>query len=162
MNSIDERMALKKKLKCKNFKWFLDNIYPELTVPEVTLHGSIRQDYLCFDTLGKNSSEGVVGLYPCHDGGGNQEWTYTASGHIRHFDMCLTLLRFSKGSLVVLKACDEDSKNQLWNLKSNGLIQHSKLNVCLDSINTQEVGLRVEHCNSALRSQKWQFISHDE
>lgn len=155
-------MKLKKDLKCKPFKWFLENIYPELTVPDVTLRGSIRQGYLCFDTMGKNSSDGVVGLYPCHDGGGNQEWTYTRSGHIRHFDVCLTLLRFSKGSLVVLKSCDEKSENQHWIMKSNGLIQHSKLNVCLDSASSQEVGLKVEHCSSALKSQKWQFIAHDE
>lgn len=153
---------MKKKLRCKPFKWFLDNIYPELSIPEVQLKGSIRQGYLCIDTLGKNSSEGVVGLYPCHDGGGNQEWVFTRKGNIRHMDVCLTLVKFFKGSLVALKLCDDNSENQKWILKSNALFQHSKLNVCLDSIHAQESGLTVEHCNSASRSQKWHFQSREK
>jgi polypeptide N-acetylgalactosaminyltransferase len=161
--SIDDRLALKKRLGCKPFKWFLDNIYPELSIPEVQFRGSIQQQSgnLCFDTLGKNSSEGVIGLYPCHDGGGNQDWIFTRNGLIKHYDVCLTLLRFRKGSLVVLKSCDERSENQKWIMKSSGMLQHFKMNLCLDSIHTHENGLTVEHCNSASQTQKWHFQSNN-
>lgn len=30
MSSIRGRLELRKKLKCKSFKWYLENVYPEL------------------------------------------------------------------------------------------------------------------------------------
>lgn len=50
--SIDDRLELREKLQCNSFKWYLDNIYPELTVPETSSLGSLRQGVFCLDTLG--------------------------------------------------------------------------------------------------------------
>lgn len=71
--SIDDRLELKRKLHCKPFKWYLENVYPELTVPQsmASFFGSVRQRQLCLDTLG-HSVDHTVGLYLCHDTGGNQ------------------------------------------------------------------------------------------
>lgn len=90
--------------------------------------------------------------------GGNQEWSFTKRGQLKHLDLCLTLINFTRGSGVIMKYCDE-SENQQWVQRDGGLLQHSKLNVCLDSRYVTERGVTAERCNSALDTQQWQFMS---
>uniref|UniRef100_A0A1B0BTJ8 Polypeptide N-acetylgalactosaminyltransferase n=1 Tax=Glossina palpalis gambiensis TaxID=67801 RepID=A0A1B0BTJ8_9MUSC len=154
--NIDERLALKHKLHCKPFKWYLENVYPDLQIPESYLVGQFRQsDNFCLDTMG-NLVDGTVGLFQCHNTGGNQEWIFTKRGQIKHDDLCLTLVQFARGSQVVMKLCDE-SENQHWRVREGGFIRHHKLNVCLDSRDHQEHGVTAQGCNSALDTQRWMF-----
>ena len=90
--SIEERLALRTGLECKSFKWYLDNVYPDLRIPnpEDISFGAIRQGQLCLDTLGR-LDPGLVGLYTCHGGGGNQEWSLTKNGKIKHLSFCLAI-----------------------------------------------------------------------
>lgn len=59
--SIDDRLALKEKLHCKPFKWYLENVYPDLKVPESFEFGQFKQGPTdCLDTMG-NLVDGTVG-----------------------------------------------------------------------------------------------------
>ncbi|XP_068150728.1 polypeptide N-acetylgalactosaminyltransferase 2 [Drosophila tropicalis] len=157
--NIDDRLALKEKLHCKPFKWYLENVYPDLQAPEPQEIGQFRQDGTeCLDTMG-HLIDGTVGIFPCHNTGGNQEWAYSKRGEIKHDDLCLTLVQFSRGSQVVLKSCD-DSENQRWNMREGGLVRHNKINVCLDSRDHTQQGISAQRCNSALSTQRWSFTKY--
>lgn len=60
--SIDDRIELRKRLRCKPFKWYLENVYPQLTVPEMLTVGTLRQGIYCLDTLG-HLMDGTVGMF---------------------------------------------------------------------------------------------------
>ncbi|MPC86882.1 Polypeptide N-acetylgalactosaminyltransferase 5 [Portunus trituberculatus] len=71
---VGERRKLRKDLKCKSFRWFLENIYPESQMPlDYYYLGEIRnvETQSCLDTLGRKSGENLGTSY-CHGLGGNQ------------------------------------------------------------------------------------------
>lgn len=42
--TIDDRVELRKRLQCKSFRWYLDNVYPEAPLPKDFYHvGSVCQ-----------------------------------------------------------------------------------------------------------------------
>ena len=97
---ISERVALRERLKCKSFKWYLENIYPESQMPlDYFSLGEVRHCHLssydimcmcvlyvilrislqvrnkhtgqCLDSMGRKTGE-KVGMLNCHGMGGNQ------------------------------------------------------------------------------------------
>lgn len=77
VGDVSERLALKDKLQCKSFQWYLDNIYPEQSVPnlKVKADGAVRNAVsgMCIDAIGDGKE---IGIYGCHNQGGNQVSIY--------------------------------------------------------------------------------------
>ncbi|VDM48896.1 unnamed protein product [Toxocara canis] len=78
---VSDRKALRERLKCKSFKWYLDNIYPELFVPgDAVAKGEVRNngykegggEAQCLDSQVGEDVRKPVTPYPCHGQGGNQ------------------------------------------------------------------------------------------
>ncbi|XP_051963347.1 polypeptide N-acetylgalactosaminyltransferase 17-like [Xyrauchen texanus] len=80
---ISQRVALRKRLQCKSFEWYLDNIYPEMRRYNNTLfYGEIRNTnvtHLCVDQGMKENHTAT--LHPCH-GWGPQLGRYTKEGNL--------------------------------------------------------------------------------
>lgn len=149
---ISERVTIREKLHCKPFRWYLEHVYPELQVPAMTSAGAkcVKQGAKCVDTMG-HLVDGTLGMYPCHNTGGNQEWRME-NGLIRHHSLCISLSNEDRVT-VALSACDSADETQLW--RRDGLwLRHVKLDMCLD---TARPALYLEQCDEERLSQRFTF-----
>lgn len=71
IGDLTERLELRKALKCKSFKWYLDNVYPEIFIPDenVVAYGRLKlvNKNLCIDNLQRDEEKPYnLGMYSCH------------------------------------------------------------------------------------------------
>lgn len=157
---IKERLDLKMKLQCKPFSWYVKNIYPELQVPkeeDARAFGDIKQGDDCVDTLGHNSPGGTVGLFRCHDSGGNQDWTFTKSNQLKHGGVCLGVKIGRVNEVVRFQPCLEHHPNQHWVMTMQHQLRFKGSNFCLDSRSHTDKGLILAKCIADAHSQSWSF-----
>ncbi|XP_017752238.1 PREDICTED: putative polypeptide N-acetylgalactosaminyltransferase 9 isoform X2 [Eufriesea mexicana] len=158
---VSERKALRKKLGCKSFKWYLDNVYPELFIPgEAVASGEIRHlvSSICIDSPGKPEDlHQPVGLYPCHRQGGNQYWMLSKTGEIRRDESCLDY----SGTDVILYPCHGSKGNQQWIYNpQTKQIRHGSSDKCL-AITESKQRLIMEECSATAARQRWSFENYD-
>ncbi|KAJ1103483.1 hypothetical protein NDU88_000906 [Pleurodeles waltl] len=157
--SIAERMELRKQMKCKPFQWYLENVYPELKVPEKeVIPGIIRQGTNCLESRGEDTAGNSLASVGICKGTVNnppaaQEWVFS-DPLIRQQDKCLSVASFSTGSLIMLEPCNQKDARQKWKLK--GLfLQHFLSGLCLDNQSSRVV---TNPCQSDLTSQQWELL----
>nr|XP_024216990.1 putative polypeptide N-acetylgalactosaminyltransferase 9 isoform X1 [Halyomorpha halys] len=157
---VTSRRELRKRLKCKSFKWYLDTVFPELFIPgDAVASGEIRNEAhdTCVDTACKAETDMKrpcqVGIWPCHKQGGNQYWMLSKEGEIRRDEACLDYA----GQDVILYPCHGSKGNQLWiyNHETN-TIQHGSSKKCL-AISESKQRLLMAECNLRALEQHWRF-----
>lgn len=160
---VSSRKKLREKLGCKPFKWYLDNIYPELFIPgEAVASGEVRNmgygGKTCLDSAArKGDLHKPVGLYPCHRMGGNQFWMLSKTGEIRRDEACLDYA----GADVILYPCHGSKGNQLWQYEPDThFIRHGSSKKCL-AISANKQKLKMEECEESRERQKWIFENYD-
>ncbi|XP_076167807.1 polypeptide N-acetylgalactosaminyltransferase 9 isoform X1 [Ptiloglossa arizonensis] len=160
---VSDRKTLRKKLGCKSFKWYLDNVYPELFIPgEAVASGEVRNlgegGNTCLDSPARKADlHKPAGLYPCHRQGGNQYWMLSKTGEIRRDESCLDY----SGTDVILYPCHGSKGNQQWiyNPQSKQ-IRHGSSDKCL-AITESKQRLIMEECSPNAARQRWSFENYD-
>lgn len=137
--NIDERVELRKKLGCKSFQWYLDNIYPEMQV----------------------SGPNAKPQQPLFINRGPKRPKVLQRGRLRHLQSSLCLVArghpSQKGGLVVLKACDDTDPSQVWTYNEEHELVLNNL-LCLDMPETRSSDPPwLMKCHGAGGSQQWTF-----
>ncbi|CAI2725553.1 unnamed protein product [Schistosoma spindalis] len=154
---VSERKALREKLKCHSFDWYLTNVYPELFVPSKALASgdieSVSGPY-CLDApspSNEDSKSVIIETYPCHKKGSNQFWLLTAEKQIRRDDYCFDS-HFENRS-VGLRICQTSCESQEFTYEIDNTIRH--LGQCLE-INLEKLTVKLTECFGSV-NQQWKF-----
>ncbi|KAL9922547.1 polypeptide N-acetylgalactosaminyltransferase 9 isoform 2-T4 [Glossina fuscipes fuscipes] len=158
---VSARKELRQRLNCKSFKWYLDNIYPELFIPsESVAYGEIAniETDMCLDSAAKpDDLQGAVDPYKCHGQGGNQYWMLSKTGEIRRDEACLDYA----GHDVILYPCHGSKGNQFWSYNSETKqLRHGSSDKCL-AITEKRDKLVMEECNVSHMRQQWRLENYD-
>ncbi|OWR40790.1 putative n-acetylgalactosaminyltransferase [Danaus plexippus plexippus] len=95
MGDISEQVALRDKLNCKSFSWYMENVaydvydkFPKL--PKNVHWGMVKNKAigLCLDTMGK-AAPSYIGIQSCHGAGNNQLYRLNEAGQLGVGERCL-------------------------------------------------------------------------
>ncbi|XP_016330640.1 polypeptide N-acetylgalactosaminyltransferase 18-like [Sinocyclocheilus anshuiensis] len=165
IGDIRERKALRERLRCKPFSWFLKNIYSEMrtyteTIAYGVLRNSLRPD-LCVDQ--GPDSDNVPILYICH-GLTPQNVYYTSSQQLHIGGLSPTIDDDDNKCLVdvngrprLLECSYASSKHMKlsWLFTQGGSIENRKSKRCLELVETAEVDHGYQLALQQCSSQKW-------
>lgn len=149
---VSSRVKLRQDLKCLSFKWYLENIYPELTIPNNIAEGYVKNDGLSNKTCLDITKAHQIGFYHCHNQGGPQFIEYSLKKELRKGEFC-----FDFYEKLNLNRCHGKKGNQEWNFNViTKQFVHEISQKCLsaDVVNNAVI---VETCDDQRASQKWSF-----
>ena len=118
----------KKRLQCKSFTWYLENVYPQMldSAHKLLGKGYLAKGYVrnaktdtCLDSLHHKYDGAAYGVYPCHYMRGSQSNFFTHSGMLLQgeslLDSCLT----REDDKLKKRHCkDNNNENQIWSMGS--------------------------------------------
>ncbi|RUS90036.1 hypothetical protein EGW08_002223, partial [Elysia chlorotica] len=138
VGDLTDREDIKSKLKCKDFKWYLDNVWPELNIYDETVQhwGMVKNTAmnLCLDNDNYLfQAKSPAFLKSCVNRIDLQGFSLTQAGHLRTTLQCLTPLESENQEdlQVMLRDCLVE-KAATWTYTEEGRLVHTESGLCLD------------------------------
>ncbi|XP_064362311.1 polypeptide N-acetylgalactosaminyltransferase 15 isoform X3 [Dromaius novaehollandiae] len=157
-----ERLQLQKRLGCRNFHWFISNVFPELSQPEDTLKFSGKLYNTGVGSCanyrpGRAIEEGSIELSPCSDSL-TQHFEYNSMKEIRLGSAPLFCFDVRHGKVIPQNCTKEtDNSQQHWDVQENGMIVHVLSGKCIEAVKSEDgKDLFLCACNKKA-NQLWQF-----
>uniref|UniRef100_A0A6Q2WQM1 Polypeptide N-acetylgalactosaminyltransferase n=1 Tax=Esox lucius TaxID=8010 RepID=A0A6Q2WQM1_ESOLU len=147
IGNLTDQIELRKRLKCKSFKWYLDNVYPEMVAP-------------------LTKAEGLVSILtlPCVLKPQSQHFNYTWLKHVRQKDVCVAVQ--GKGPHLVLEPCDRSKPQLRWLHKASNsalvehlIVEQAPRRQCLEAGALGD-SIQLKDCDPTSAYQKWQFTHY--
>ncbi|RXN34477.1 polypeptide N-acetylgalactosaminyltransferase 11-like protein [Labeo rohita] len=177
---ISERVAIRKRLQCHSFKWYLDNIYPEMQVssphkpqqpvfinkglkrPKVLQRGRLRNvlSDKCLVAQGRPSQKGgAVVVRDCDPQDPEQEWAYDEEHELILAGLlCLDMSEIRSSDPPRLMKCHGSGGSQQWTLGKNNWLYQVSVGQCLAVVDPLSIKgyVTMAICDDS-RSQQWQL-----
>lgn len=159
MGDITEQLELKKKLNCKSFQWYMENVaydvfdkYPQL--PENLHWGEFRNlaSSKCLDAMGRQPPS-MMGVNYCHKMGNNQLIRLNAAGQLGVGERCVE----ADNQGVKLAFCRLGTVDGPWLYhEDTSLIEHRTQKKCM-AVHPQSHHLSLNPCDVNNAYQQWKF-----
>lgn len=176
---------IRKRLQCKPYRWYLENVYPQMLetanilmpngrnmTREFIAHGYLqnKKTKSCLDDMHNRNDGAEYGVFPCHFLRGSQSLAYTHSKQILSGDLLLNgcLTREDDVRIVKRKCTESLKEQQTWNMivpeeGNNDGLQVVWGNMCLTIVVSENqtkgrdaLYLEMARCNNSLRQfQDW-------
>ncbi|XP_002741690.1 polypeptide N-acetylgalactosaminyltransferase 13-like [Saccoglossus kowalevskii] len=155
-----ERKQLRSNLKCKDFKWYLENIYPENTMPmQYQILGHIKhvESGECLEMSRKDGN--TPAIQPC-GGHFDEVLMYTKQSNLQHDYLCLYANEYDNRVTERNCAYKEEQKNNpnfQWSYDTRGMtFIHKSTGKCLERLMTEKrIPSPVLNECDGKNSQKW-------
>jgi len=153
---VSSRIELRKNLQCHDFKWYLENVYPEQFIPSASLaKGAIRNLWSKARCVAHNDLWTTVGTVMefngCHGNGLDQYWMLSMLGEIRRFSHCID---YNAGSdQITFYRCHGGGGTQKWAYNENNQLYNAVSNKCLTAVSDSL--LNMAPCDTTNTKQMW-------
>lgn len=160
---ISKQVAIREKLKCKPFKWFMETVafdlpkkYPPIEPPDFAdgYIKSVNEPKLCVDS-GQGGENKRIRAAKC-SGSQAQQFKFTWHKDIRYLtSLCWDVSTGGDGAPIVFYTCHGGQGNQLWKyIVDEQQIMHVNSKRCLE-IDVAERKVYVSQCSRNEKGQKW-------